>query len=131
IPAGMTKFIRRRARQSETDSIKLTTVGPEGSLRVMGFVVADDNSFTSSIRFHDTKKIVQPNLYATNLRLKHADPRIVLKNTSAVAVSARPRFFTAKGELDNPVELPALPLAPQQMVEVDLTALRTAAASRT
>jgi hypothetical protein len=127
----MTKFIRRRARQSDRDSIKLTTVGPEGSLRVMGFVVADDNSFTSSIRFNDTKKTVQPNLYATNLRLKNAEPRIVLKNASDIAVSARPRFFTAKGEFDDPVELPAMTLAPQQIVEVDLSALRTAAASRT
>ncbi|HKP37390.1 MAG TPA: hypothetical protein VJT71_11065 [Pyrinomonadaceae bacterium] len=127
----MTKFIRRRARQRETDSIKLTTAAPAGSLRVMGFVVADDNSFISSMRFNDTKKIVQPNLYATNLRLRHAEPRIVLKNTSIAPISARPRFFTVNGELDNPVELPTMALLPEQIVEVDLTALRTAAASRT
>jgi hypothetical protein len=131
IPEGATKFIRRHARQRDTESIKLTTVGPEGSMRVTGFIVADDDSFTSSIRFYDTKKTVQPNLYSTNLRLKNANPRIVLKNTSEVDVSARPRFFTINGEQDNPVELPAMTLRPQQVVDVDLSALREAAASRT
>lgn len=131
IPEGATKFIRRHARQRDTESVKLTTIGPEGSVRVTGFIVADDQSFTSSIRFHDTKKTVQPNLYATNLRLKKADSRIVLKNTSQVEVSARPRFFTASGEQDNPVDLPPITLRPHEAVEIDLSALRAAAASRT
>lgn len=51
IPEGVTKFIRRPARQRDTESVKLTTFGPEGSMRVTGFIVADDDSFTSSIRF--------------------------------------------------------------------------------
>jgi hypothetical protein len=99
-------------------------------MRVTGFILADDNSFTSSIRFHDTKKTVQPNLYATNLRLKNANPRIVLKNTSEVDVSVRPRFFSVAGEQDNPVELPAMTLQPQQTVDLDLSALTQAATSR-
>jgi hypothetical protein len=100
-------------------------------MRVTGFIVADDDSFTSSIRFYDTKKTVQPNLYALNLRLKNTVPRIVLKNTSDVDVSARPRFFTASGELDNPVDLPPMTLRPQQMIDLDLSALNEAANSRT
>ncbi len=131
IPAGATRFIRQRSRQRDTDSVKLTTAGPEGSMRVMGFIVAEDNSFTSSIRFYDTKRIVQPNLYAVNFRLRKASPRMVIKNTGATEVSAQPRFFSTSGEPDNPVELPVMTLRPQQIAEVDLRALKEAAASRT
>jgi hypothetical protein len=131
VPSGATRFIRRHAREDDTQSVKLTTAGPEGSMRVTGFIIADDESFTSSIRFYDTKKIVQPNLYATNLRLKNTVPRMVLKNTSAVDISARPRFFAAAGEQANPMELPTITLRPQQVVEVDLSVLGAAAASRT
>lgn len=48
IPAGATKFIRRKSRTKDpgTESVKLTTVGPEGSMRVMGFIVAGDADFT-------------------------------------------------------------------------------------
>lgn len=130
IPGGATKFIRQRARQQDAESVKLTTVGPEGSMRVMGLIVADDRSFTSSIRFYDTKRTVQPNLYATNLRVEGAVPRLVLKNTSNGELLAQPRFFTANGEPDNPVEFAPMILLPQQIVEVDLKALREAAASR-
>jgi hypothetical protein len=131
IPAGVTNFIRRKGRDTDTDSIKLTTVGPQGSLRVAGLVIADDQSFTSSIRFYDTKKTVQPNLYATNLRVQSAVPRLILKNTSDATISARPRFFSVAGEKANPVELATMTLLPQQVLDVDLSELRAAAASRT
>ena len=130
-----TKFLRRRSREREeetsrNESVKLIAVGREGSLRVAGFVVADDQSFTSSIRFYDTRRTIQPNLYATNLRLENTIPRMVLKNTGDVEVSARPRFFSAAGEQATPVELPTVTLSPQQMVDVDLSPLREAAALR-
>jgi hypothetical protein len=130
IPAGATKFIRRKEREGDTDSVKLTTSGPAGSMRVTGFIVANDRSFTSSIRFYDTKKTVQPNLYATNLRLKKTVPRMVLKNTSEAVISARPRFFAAAGEQANPIELPAMTLRPNQVIDVDLSVLSEAVASR-
>lgn len=131
-----TKFLRRRSHGrdgagSRNESVKLTTVGPEGSLRVTGFIIDDDRHFSSSIRFHDPKKTVQPNLYATNLRLNNTTPRMVLKNTSDVPVSARPRFLSAAGEQGQPVELPPVTLRPGQIVAVDLSAVREAAASRT
>ena len=136
IPAGVTRFVRHHAPEGSndgmtSDSAKLTTSGPEGSLRVAGFIVGDDDTFASSIRFYDTKKTVQPNLYAVNLRLKNATPRIVSKNTSDTAISAQPRFFSAAGEQGSPVELPSMTLSPQQIIDVDLGALRQAAASRT
>jgi hypothetical protein len=136
IPAGVTRFVRHHAREggnatATPESVKLTTGGPEGALRVAGFMMGDDHDFASSIRFYDTKKTVQPNLYAINLRLKNATPRMVLKNTSDNEISAQPRFFSAAGEQGSPVDLPSLTLRPQQVIDVDLSALRQAAASRT
>src|SRR5438067_8165756 len=132
IPAGMTKLVRRHAQanQPRTDSVKIVTAGEAGALRVSGFIVGDHNDFASSIRFYDTRKTIQRNLYAINLRLKNTMPRIVLKNTSDAPVTAHPRFFTANGEQDNQVELPAITLEPQQFTDVDLTALHVAVASR-
>ena len=135
IPAGVTRFVRHHPREggnatATPESVKLTTVGPEGALRVAGFMVGDDDDFASSIRFYDTKKTVQPNLYSVNLRLKNATPRIVLKNTSDNEISAQPRFFSAAREQGSPVDLQSLTLRPQQIIDVDLSALRQAAASR-
>ena len=136
IPAGVTRMIRHHSRGRDdgiaSESVKLTTTGPDGALRVAGFIIGDDDSFASSIRFYDTKKIVQPNLYAIDLRLKNTRPRIVLENTSANEISAQPRFLSAAaGEQGSPVELPSMTLRPQQILDVDLSALRQAAASRT
>jgi hypothetical protein len=131
-----TEFIRRRAREGQgndgsSESVKLTTVGPAASLRVAGFVLGGDQSFNSSIRFTDTKKAVQPNLYATNLRLDNTDPRMLIENTGDSGVSARPQFFPATGAQGNPIELPEIILGPRQIVDVDLRPLMEAATTRT
>jgi hypothetical protein len=131
-----TELIRRHARErqgtdADSDSVKLTTVGPAGSLRVAGFVVGGEPNFTSSIRFADPKKTVQPNLYATNLRLENTDPRLLIENTSDSRVSARPKFFPATGDQGNPIELPEIFLEPRQIVDVDLRPLTEAATTRT
>ncbi len=131
----MTRFVRHHEHEggngtATPESVKLITVGPEGALRVAGFMFGDNDDFASSIRFYDTKKTVQPNLYAVNLRLKNATARIVLKNTSDNEISVQPRFFSAAGEQGSPVDLPSLTLRPQQIMDVDLSALRQAAASR-
>jgi hypothetical protein len=130
IPPFATKFIRRHAQNRETESVKLTNVGPDGSLRVAGLVTAQEQIFTSSIRFYDTKRTVQSNLYATNLRLANANARLVLENTSNAELSVRPRFFSTAGEQGNPVELPQLTLQPRQIVDVDLKDLREAVSTR-
>ena len=130
-----TEFIRRRGadgpgRSGSVDSVKLTVTGSSDAMRVAGFIVGGDKSFDSSIRFADTKKVAQSNLYATNLRLQNTDPHMVLKNTGLADISARPRFFSAAGENENPVELPAIMLRPNETVDVNLTPLRQAAAGR-
>lgn len=129
-----TEFIRRRAREHEgseanNDSVRLTTVGPAGSLRVAGFVIGGKED--SSIRFADTKKAVQPNLYATNLRLENTDPLLLIENTSDSGISARPQFFPATGDQGSAIELPEIILAPRQIVDVDLRPLTEAATTRT
>lgn len=134
IPPFATEFIRRHAANGQggnVDSVKLVnTGGSADAFRVAGFIVGGENSFDSSIRFADTKKIAQPNLYATNLRLRNTQPRMVLKNTGLADISAHPRFFSAAGENEKPVELAPITLRPNEIVDVDLTSLKEAAAAR-
>jgi hypothetical protein len=131
-----TEFVRRTAHEGQgndgsSESVRLTTVGPAGSLRVAGFVLGGEQNFNTSIRFADTKNAAQPNLYATNLRLDNHVPRLLLENTSDSAVSARPKFFPASGEQGNPIELPEIILGPRQIADVDLRPLTEAATRRT
>jgi hypothetical protein len=132
IPAGKTRFVRRHAtgNQARIESVKIVTQGDAGAIRLAGFIAGDDESFASSIRFYDTKKTAQPNLYALNLRLSQTTPRIVLKNTSDATVTAKPIFLTSNGNEDNPVELPSRALAPHEVVDLELSGLRAASASR-
>lgn len=133
-----TEYLRRHANFSDTnhkpagmgESVKLTTSGPPGSLRAAGFVASADGGFTSSIRFYDPQTVVQPNLFATQFRVKNAVPRMVLKNTSATDISARPRFLPSAGTSGDLVELPSVTLGPQEVVEVDLDSLVATAAGR-
>lgn len=130
-----TEFVRRRPRgrqskDASSDSVKLITVGPAGSLRVAGFVLGGEKDFNSSIRFADTKMTAQPNLYATNLRLENTDPRMLIENTTDFGISARPKFFPANGDQGNPVELPTILLGPRQIADVDLRPLTEAATTR-
>jgi len=132
IPAGKTKFVRRHAtgNQARMESVKIVTQSDAGAIRLAGFIAGDDDSFASSIRFYDTKKTAQPNLYALNLRLSQTTPRIVLKNTTDASVNAKPIFLTCNGNEDNPVELPSRALAPHEVVDLDLSSLKAAAATR-
>jgi hypothetical protein len=131
-----TEFVRRPAHERQgndasSDSVRLTTVGPAGSLRVAGFVLGGEQDFNSGIRFADTKKAAQPNLYATNLRLDNDFPRMLIENTSDSGIATRPKFFPATGAQGDPIELPEIILAPRQIVDVDLRPLTEAATSRT
>jgi hypothetical protein len=125
-----TAFVRRHAGDASSDSVKLTTIGPAGALRVAGFVLGGVQHFNSSIRFADTKKAAQSNLYATNLRLENSNPRMLIENTGDYAVSAAPKFFPATGDQGNPIELPAIAIAPHQITDVDLRPLIEAATTR-
>ncbi len=134
-----TEYVRPRTRNGNStheqldgrgESVRLETVGPAGSLKVGGLVAGADSRLLSSIRFYDTQNVVQPHLFATNVKLRGHVPRIVLKNTSATSVSAQPRFRPATGEDGIPVELPPVTLAPGEIAELNLDPLIAAAAGR-
>jgi len=112
------------------ESLRLELSGAVGSLRAAGYVRSANQEFTSMIRFYDPQMVRQPNLYATNLRLKKSDPHVVLKNISNEPITATPKFLPLEGNAGNPLELPSVPLAAQEAREVDLAPLMKAAAKR-
>ena len=87
VPAFGTRLIRKRSEQfrgrtnGEGEAVTINASGPGGSLVAAGAVTAINGSFTSSIRLYDTQNVAQPNLYATNFRLNHIEPRMLLRNT--------------------------------------------------
>jgi hypothetical protein len=112
----------------KSESVIINSVGPMGSLIARGIVGSADGRFTSSIRFYDTQKVIQPNLYSTRFRLKNVVPRVLLRNTTAGAIVARPRFLPESGA--NPVELPDVKLGPNETAEVNLAPLTAAVEER-
>ncbi|HEX8072500.1 MAG TPA: hypothetical protein VF546_21310 [Pyrinomonadaceae bacterium] len=134
-----TEYVRVQARgggrqrelvEGYGESVRLDTDGPAGSLKAAGLVAAADGRLVSSVRFADTRGVVQPHLFATNMKLRGYAPRIVLKNTSATSVTAQPRFRPVNGEDGLPVELAPVTLAPGEIVELNLDPLMAAAAGR-
>ena len=130
-----TKIVRRSEvlglLSSDADraqAVSINYTGAAGSLIPTGFITSAQGRFTSTIRFYNPPNVVQPNLYANNLRLKDATPHMVLRNTSSQFVMARPRFLTAEGA--TAVELRAQRLAPAETLEVNLRTLLVAARNR-
>lgn len=119
----------RRANM-EGESVTINSNGQLGRLITSGLVTSADGDFTSSLRFYDTQNIAQPNLYATNFRLKNSEAHLLLRNTTANAVTARSRFLPATGAAGGVVELPAVTVPPNEIVEVNLRPLMTAARRR-
>jgi hypothetical protein len=122
-------FATRYIRRQRGNSVKLTTTGPAGSLKVAGFVTNSNQKFTSGIRFYETQNAVQSNLFATNFKVKNQSSHLLLKNTTTASVTARPRF-RLMSETGNAVELPQITLAPGEITELDLRPLVAAAETR-
>ncbi len=118
----------RLALNGMSESVIINSTGPEGSLIARGIVGSADGKFTGSIRFYDTQKAAKPNLYSTRFRLKNVVPRVLLRNTTAEAIVARPRFLPESGS--NPVELAAIKLGPNETAEVNLAPLMAAVEER-
>lgn len=129
-----TRYVRRNSNGGNSngfgESVKLTTNGAAGSLKATGFVISNDRRYTSGIRFYDTPNAVQPNLFATNFRVKNSSVRLLLKNTSTTSITAQPRFRPMEGNA-SAVELSPIALAPNEIKELNLQSLLTAAATRT
>jgi hypothetical protein len=100
------------------------------SLVATGFVTTPNSGFIGNIRFYDPPNTVQSDLFATGFRVADTDAHMLLKNTTDLPITARPRFRAAGGDAANPIELPPIMLAPQQIVEADIQPLKTAARSR-
>lgn len=127
-----TKIITRQSaqNQSEAESVKIASNGEMGRLITAGLITTTNGNFTSGIRFYDTQNVVQPNLYATNFRLKNSTPYLVLKNTTENAITAQPRFLPIAGEGSGVVQLPTVTIPANAVKKVNLTPLVNAAASR-
>jgi hypothetical protein len=137
IAAHATHYIRDNLGGNAPDgpaSVKLTTVGPAGSLKANGYIMSTSNSpnnrFASSIRFYEPQTVVQPKLFATNFRAKNSSSHLLLRNTSTTVVTATPVFRPTEGD-GEPVTLPSVSINALQSVEVDLQPLLSAAATRT
>src|SRR5205807_2736335 len=92
------------------ESVSINYSGPSGCLIAMGYTSSADGKFASMIRFYDTQHVVQQNLYANNLRLDHAEPHMVLRNTSADFITATPTFLPVSGNSDQAVKFQRLRL---------------------
>ena len=132
-----TQYVRRNSsngsgNNSELgvgESVKLTTNGPAGSLKATGYIYSNSAKFASGIRFYDIKDIVQPKLFATNLRVKNSKMSMLLKNTTETVITVKPIFRPMEGS-GVPVEFSYSTLSPGEIKEINLQALETAAASR-
>jgi hypothetical protein len=82
-----TRYVRRNNSNNSAgnQSVKLITNGPAGSLKAVGYIVSSSNGnnkrFAGSVRFYDTKGVVQPKLFANNFRVKNSEAHLMLKNT--------------------------------------------------
>jgi hypothetical protein len=123
-------FATRYIRRQNGNSVKLTTTGPAGSLKATGFVTNNSQNFTSGIRFYETQAIVQPNLFATNFKVRNHASHLLLKNTSATSVTTQARFRPTSGT-GAAVELSSVTINAGETVELNLQPLISAAANRT
>jgi hypothetical protein len=130
-PRALEVIRHESGREGGRASAVVNITGQPGSIIPAGVIASRDGSFTSAIRFYDTKRVRQSHLFANGLRLAGVTPHLVLKNTSLSAVTARPKFIPLEGgEAAQPVHLPEVVLGPQETVEVDLDGLLLAAGGR-
>jgi hypothetical protein len=124
IPSFGTELVRthegRRSR-SEAEAVRITAADGSGDLIPAGAVTAND--YASSIRFYDTKNVAQQNLYATNFRLHHVSPKLVLRNTGTQSLIATPRFRPAQGDPKDFIDLEAISLGPDEIKSIDLQSI--------
>lgn len=132
VPGFGTQVLRVKSRKRDSnlignaEAITIEAPDSQGSLVATGLVYTKDRSFTSSIRFYDTRNVAQANLYATNFRLTGVQPRLLLRNTGTEKISATPRFLPAPGDPNHFIDLPSVTLAPGEIADVDTQPLKGA-----
>lgn len=112
----------------ETEEVNIAPFGT-GYVRRNSGGNSNDKKYTSGIRFYDTLNTFQPNLFATNFRVKNYSPRLLLKNTSNADITTQASFRPTAGD-GATIELPVVTLAVGEIKELDLQPLRAAAAAR-
>ena len=136
VPPFGTHMIKRKGTSQRSNSegnaeaVTIEAFGTSTNIIAAGAVTSRDGSFTSSIRFYDTRFVAQPNLYATNFRLKDVKPSLVLRNTGTETIMATPRFIAALGSPDNFIDLATVTLAPNEVKNVDLEPLNSAVSGK-
>ncbi len=132
IPPFGTHLIKRRPKRSRSnergnvEAVTLEALGSNNNLVATGVVSSVNEQLTSSIRFYDTGYVAQPNLYATNFRLKDVKPKLVLRNTGVETIRATPKFIAVQGGPNAFIDLPYMSLAPNEVAHVDLQPLKSA-----
>lgn len=129
-PHGTQVIRHEHSAKTGTESVKIEFAGAPGSIIPTGVITSQDGTFNSVIRFYDTKGAKQSHLFANGFRLGGVTPHMVLKNTSASALTAQPKFLASGGVSADPVSLPDVSLAPGETKEIDLATLLQAAGSR-
>jgi hypothetical protein len=127
-----TEIVRHKHDKGDgPESVAINITGMPGSIIPTGLIASKDGSFNSVIRFYDTKRAKQTNLFANGLRLAGVTPHLTLKNTSASPITAQPKFITLDGVAAGaPVVLPDVTLSAGEATEVNLTPLLQAVRSR-
>ena len=119
---------KTKGRTVGSAAIKVT--GAPGSIVPTGLITARNGKFNSVIRFYSPKLAKQANLYANGFRVTGNTPHMVLRNTTTSPVAVVPKFIPLTGIQGTPLVLPKLELGPNEVTEVDLSALLHAARKR-
>lgn len=130
VPSFGTELVRKnserrggRRNTEDGEAVRITAADGSGDLVIAGAVTAKKDSFTTSIRFYDTKNVAQQNLYATNFRLHGASSKLVLRNIGPEDIIATPRFRPVKGDPNNFIDLGGIRLKPDETKSIDLDSL--------
>jgi hypothetical protein len=101
-------------------TLRLEAIGPVGSVRAWGSVSAPEESFITPIRFYDPEGIRQPHLFATGVRIAGTALHLVVKNTTDIPISVRPRIRPLSPESGRAWEGSPIVLEPHEAREIEL-----------
>jgi hypothetical protein len=124
-----TEVIRQNDQGNDAAaSVRIEVTGAAGSIVPTGIITARDGSFNSVIRFYNPKGARQPHLFANGLRIADVTAHMILRNTSAASVTVQPEFIPVSGRFTgDTLVLPQTNLRPNEVIELDLSALRAMA----
>ena len=120
----------RSATRGRAESVIIRPRGSMDRLTATGVVYSADGKFTGMTRFYNLENPFQANLYATRFRVKDNVPHLLLRNTTGANLTVQPKFRSVSDQASDAVELPSITLGPNQVTELNLDPLLTAATHR-